>query len=210
MKIILYGDSITDMGRDRNFDFEHYAFGCGYSARVAGDLYYKDSAKYTVLNRGVSGNCSVDLYARLKEDVWNLKPDVLSILIGINDLWHEIDNRNGVDVARYEKVYRAIIEETRERFPAVKFILMEPFVLKGSATEKKFDEFVKVEEYAATVKKLAAEYGAYFLPLQDKMDEEAKRLGAGYVLYDGVHPSVAGAKLIADEWLGLFYEKVDK
>ena len=87
---------------------------------------------------------------------------------------------------------------------------MEPFVLKGSATEENFDEFIKVKEYAAVVEKLAKEYGAYFLPLQKKMDEAAERLGAEYVLYDGVHPSVAGAKLIADEWLGLFYEKVDK
>lgn len=210
MKIILYGDSITDMGRDRNADFECYAFGCGYSARVAGDLYYKDSAKYTVLNRGISGDRSVDLYARLKEDVWNLKPDVLSILIGINDFCREIGNRSGVDPVRFEKVYRAVIEETREKFPAVKFILMEPFVLKGSATEENFDEFTKVKEYAAVVEKLAKEYDAYFLPLQKKMDEAAERLGAEYVLYDGIHPSVAGAKLIADEWLGLFYEKVDK
>ena len=210
MKIVLYGDSITDMGRDRSSVFAGGAFGCGYSARVAGDLYCKDSGKYTVINKGISGNRSVDLYARLKEDVWNVQPDLISLLIGVNDVWHEISCGSGVDLSRFEKVYRAIIEETKERFPAMKFILMEPFVLKGAATEEKFAEFLKVKEYAAVVKKLAEEYDAYFLPLQEKMDAEAERLGAEYVLYDGVHPSVAGAKIIADEWLRLFYEKVDK
>ena len=145
MKIILFGDSITDMGRDRSLSFAGNAFGCGYSARIAGDLYCKDSAKYTVLNRGISGNRSVDLYARLKEDVWNAKPDLISILIGVNDVWHEIAYEKGVDLARFVKVYRAIIEETREKFPEIKFMLMEPFVLKGSATQEKFTEFSKVK-----------------------------------------------------------------
>lgn len=210
MKIILYGDSITDMGRDRNWEFGGYAYGCGYSSRIAGELVYRDPAKYKVVNKGISGNRSVDLYARLKEDVWNLCPDVLSILIGVNDVWHELDEKSGVDLARFEKVYRSIAEETREKFPAVKFIFMEPFVLTGSATEEKFKEFSVVKEYAAVVKKLAEEYGAHFLPLQKKMDEAAARIGAEYVLYDGVHPSVAGAKVIADAWIELFDREIDK
>ena len=213
MKIILYGDSITDMGRDRNFDFAGYAFGCGYSARVAGDLYYKDSAKYTVLNRGISGDRSVELYARLKEDVWNLKPDVLSILIGVNDVWHEIGNKNGVELDRFEKVYRMLIEDTKKVLPDVKIVLCEPFVLEGSATVEegtdKFQRFCEVYKYAAVVKKLAEEYGLFFLPLQKKLSEAAEKYGAENYLYDGVHPMVAGAKLIADEWVKLFKEKIE-
>ena len=79
--------------------------------------------RYEIYNHGISGDRSVDLYARIKRDVWNLKPDVISILIGVNDVWHDlVENPNGVDIVRYEKVYRMIIEETKERLPDVKFI----------------------------------------------------------------------------------------
>ena len=80
----------------------------------------------------------VDLYARIKKDVWNLKPDVLSILIGVNDVWHEIGSRNGVEIDRFERVYRTLIKETLERLPDCKIMLLEPFVLKGAATEEQY------------------------------------------------------------------------
>lgn len=214
MKILFFGDSITDMGRDRNQGTAHpYAYGSGYPMFVAGSLYGENPQKYEIINRGISGNRVVDLYARVKADVWNLQPDVLSILIGVNDVWHEVSRRDGVELDRYEKIYRLLIEDTKKRLPGLKIVLCEPFVLEGSATVEentdKFQRFCAVYKYAETVGKLAEEYGLYFLPLQSKFDEAAKKFGAEHYLFDGVHPMVAGAKLIADEWVKLFKEKIE-
>ena len=66
-------------------------------------------------NRGIAGDRIADLYARIKKDIWNLNPDMVSILIGINDVWHEIGEKNGVDIVRYERFYRMILEETRKK-----------------------------------------------------------------------------------------------
>lgn len=210
MKILLYGDSITDACRVRDQDNTIYAYGNGYSKYIAGELVGRNPLKYEVINRGISGDRIVDLYARIKRDVWNLQPDVLSILVGINDIWHELSfGKNGVDIVRYEKIYRILIEDTLERLPNLKIILCEPFVLEGSATKEKFEEFSQIREYAKVVKKLAKEYNLYFLPLQDKFDEAVKTIPAHLLLFDGVHPETAGAVLIADEWLKLFKTQVE-
>lgn len=209
MKILFFGDSITDMARNRDIDGFVYGYGVGYVNYVASILKYENPKKYEILNRGVGGHRIVDLYARIKADVWNQKPDVISILIGINDVWHEIYSENGVELNRFEKVYRMIIEDTKEKLPGVKFILCEPFVLKGTATKERFEEFCEIKKYATVVKKLAQEYGAAFVELQDKLEQAANQHDAVYYLYDGVHPDVAGAKLIADKWLKVFREEVE-
>ena len=204
MKILFFGDSITDMARNPNQDFTVSSYGYGYPIFVTGELHYNEPQKHEIINRGISGNRIVDLYARIKKDVWNLQPDVLSILIGINDIWHELDFQNGVDLERWEKIYRMLIEDTKKVLPDLKIIVCEPFVLKGTATEEKFEQFLQVKEYAKVAKKIAEDYNLAFLPLQEKFDKAAEENGAAYYLYDGVHPSVAGAKLIAEEWLKLF------
>lgn len=214
MKIVMYGDSITDAGRDRSADYNLSSYGHGYVKFVAGELLFKDPTKYQIINRGISGNRIVDLYARVKADVWNEKPDVLSILIGINDISHEIFGKNGVDIDRFERIYRMMIEDTLSRLPNVKILLCEPFVLTGTATGEEgsetFSLFSEVRNYAKVVKKIAEDYGLYFLPLQDKLDEAAKKYSPDLYLADGVHPAVAGAKLIANEWLTFFEKEIDK
>ena len=210
MKILFFGDSITDANRERETDFSLKSYGFGYVRAIAGELLFEEPTKYEIVNRGISGNRIVDLYARIKKDLWNLKPDVLSILIGVNDVWHEIAHQNGVDLIRFENVYRTIIEETKERLPKIKMILCEPFVLLGSATEIDYNCFLGVKEYAKIVKKLAEEYNLYFLPLQKKFDECATKNGAINYLFDGVHPSIVGAQLIANEWLSLFCNQVEE
>ena len=148
--------------------------------------------------------------------MWNLQPDVLSILIGINDVWDEIDHQNGVDIVRFEKVYRALIEDTKKVLPNVQIVLCEPFVLHGLATDNieaipdRYERFCEIYDYAKVIKNLAKEYDLLFLPLQEKLTEKAKEYGEKHYLYDGVHPMVAGAKLIADEWLKVFEEKIEK
>lgn len=206
-KIVFLGDSITDMGRNRENDFTPFSYGVGYVGVVASQLTKNAPDVYRIYNRGVSGDNVAQLYARLRSDVWHLQPDVLSILVGVNDVWHELDCM-GVDIVRYEKIYRAIIEETKEKLPNVKMILCEPFVLKGTETASNYDYFLQVKDYAKVVKRLAEEYGLYFLSLQGKLDEAAAKFGAEYYLPDGVHPSISGAGLIADEWMKLFNNMV--
>lgn len=211
MRILFFGDSITDMGRNRESGIgDICSFGSGYPFVVASELSRENPVKHEIINRGISGNKTVDLYARIKADVWNLKPDVLSILVGVNDVWHEIYGKNGVEIDRFEKVYSMLIEDTLKAVDGVKIVLLEPFVLKGTATEEKFDSFLQVKEYAKVVKKLAEKYRLGFIPLQKKFDEYSEKYGAKPYLYDGVHPNVAGATLIADEWIKYFKAEVEK
>lgn len=204
MRILFYGDSITDAGRARDVDMASYKLGHTYVTYAAGKLLERDPVGYEIYNRGISGNRIVDLYARIKSDCWNLKPDVISILIGINDIWHEIGGENGVDIERFEKVYRMLLSDTKKALPNVKFILCEPFVLSGSATEENFDRFLEVKEYAKVVKKLAEEFRAELVLLQDKFDELGAKYGNDTLLLDGVHPSLAGGVVLANEWLKAF------
>ena len=205
MKIVFFGDSITDMCYDRTAERNTpFAYGFGYPFIVASNLFKEDPTEYEILNRGTGGNRIVDLYARIKSDVWNETPDVISILIGINDVWHEITNKNGVDIQRFEKIYSMIIEETLIELPNVRIMLLEPFFLKGSATESEYKKFDILKDYSKVVKKLSEKYNLCFVPLQNKFNEFADRFGVKEYLYDGIHPNVAGATLIADEWLKFF------
>ena len=204
MRILFYGDSITDAGRARDVDMASYKLGHTYVTYAAGKLLERDPVGYEIYNRGISGNRIVDLYSRIKKDCWNLKPDVISILIGINDIWHEIGSENGVELERFETVYRMLLSDTKKALPNVKFILCEPFVLLGSATEENFDRFLEVKEYAKVVKKLAEEFRAELVLLQDKFDELGAKYGNDTLLLDGVHPSLAGGVVLANEWLKAF------
>lgn len=204
MKILFYGDSITDAGRAYNVPEANKQIGQGYVACAANRLFEEDLGAYDIYNRGVSGNRVVDLYSRIKIDCWNLEPDVLSILIGINDIWHEVARQNGVEIDRFENIYRLMLRETKERLPQTKIMLCEPFVLRGTATDEAFDKFSEVKEYAKVVKKLADEFSATFVPLQAAFDSAGEKYGNSEILFDGVHPTLKGAVVLGNEWLRAF------
>lgn len=210
MKIVMFGDSITDMRRERDCDGSVFSYGNGYVFLTAGELLSESPIKYEIINRGISGHRVTDLYARIKSDVWNFNPDVLSILIGVNDVWHEIAHQNGVEIDRFEKVYKMLIEDTLKRLPNVKIMILEPFVLKGTETEAEYDKFLAVKEYAKVAKRVAEEYNLIFVPLQDAFDKATKNYDSAYYLHDGVHPNVAGAKLISNAWIKAFKENIEK
>ena len=112
MKLILFqGDSITDAGRNKELP---HAMGVGYANMVAGELGLSKPYEYMFRNRGISGNRVVDLFARMKKDMINLKPDVMSILIGVNDVWHEYTRQNGVEADRFERIYGMMIEDLQK------------------------------------------------------------------------------------------------
>lgn len=200
MKTILFqGDSITDVGRARDNNANR---GMGYPHLVSARLGCDDPTEFNFINRGISGNRIVDLYARIKADIINLRPDVMSILIGVNDVWHEIASQNGVDTPKFEKIYSMLISEIKAALPDIKIIIMEPFVLEGPATAERIDDFrTGVAEKAAVARKIAKRFHLPFLSLQDKLDAAAQKAPATYWLGDGVHPTPFGHQLIADEWI---------
>ena len=204
MRILFQGDSITDAGRSRE---DNANLGRGYPHLVQAALGFEEPGKHVFLNRGISGNRIVDIYARIKRDIINLKPDVMSLLIGINDVWHDFsEDPNGVDAEKFYKVYDMLIEEIKAALPDIKIMILEPFVLKARATEDECgDKWPKF--YAETLlraekaKKIAEKHNLPFIPLQEKFDAAAKKAQNDYWLADGVHPTPMGHELIKNEWL---------
>lgn len=200
--ILFQGDSITDCGRGKNDTAPNSlgALGQGYPKMVAGRLLrQRPEDALSILNRGIGGNRVVDLYARWKSDAINLNPDLISILVGVNDTWHEFGSQNGVEVHRYEIIYRMLLDLTKERLPEVKLVLCEPFVLQyGAVTADWLDEMAARR---SIVKQLASDYDARFVPFQRAFDNALKSAGPDYWTGDGVHPTVAGHCLMADTWL---------
>lgn len=204
--IVFQGDSITDAGRDRE---DRNSLGYGYPLFAGCRIALEHPNEYQCLNRGVSGDRIVDVYARMKADIVNLKPDVVTILVGINDVWHELINGNGVSTEKYRKIYRMLLEELREALPDTRILLLEPFVLKGGATKEHWDYFrTEVPKRAAVVRELAEEFGLTFVPLQEDLNRFEKQAPEGYWLADGVHPTGAFHQYLADKLLGILFPQV--
>lgn len=208
-KIILFqGDSITDCIRDRS---RVDSMGSGYARFVRARIGFQKPGKYLFYNTGIAGNRSIDVYAREKADIINLKPDYLSLLFGVNDVWEEFLHQDGISADKYEKIYRMLIDDVREALPNVQIMIMEPFCLRGTGNDAEpgmwevFD--AEVRKRAERAAKVAADYGIPFIRLQDKFDEMAAKSGkTEHWLNDGVHPSTEGHELIAQEWLKCFEE----
>ena len=198
--ILFQGDSITDAGRDRNATGPNTGLGTGYALFIAAQLRAERTTNgLQFFNRGISGNRIVDLYARIKSDTINLKPNVLSVLIGVNDTWHEFGSQNGVAVPKFERVYRDFLTEVRAALPAIKFVLCEPFVLPVGVVTK--DWIAEMDQRRVVVKKLAGEFSAKFVPFQTMFDNAVKQAPPDYWAGDGVHPSAAGHMRMAQLWL---------
>jgi len=201
--ILFQGDSITDCGRNRDADGtpnDLCGLGHGYAMMAAAELLSTRPADaLRVFNRGISGNRIVDLDARIKSDIIHLEPDVLSILIGVNDTWLGKVRDNGVSLPKYERGYRALLDEVREALPSVKFVLCEPFVLRCGVVGEDWIEEIDLRR--AVVAKLAKEFGAVLVPFQSMFDEAVKLAPPEHWAPDGVHPSAAGHHLMAKCWL---------
>jgi lysophospholipase L1-like esterase len=200
--ILFQGDSITDTDRLRNGadTVNPAALGSGYVNHIASHLLLaRPSDKLTILNRGISGNRIVDLYSRWKCEGVNLKPDIISILIGVNDTWHEFSSNNGVEPQRFEHIYRMMLDYTREKLPDVQLVICEPFVLRCGVVEKAW--IAEMDIRREMVKKISADYHATFVPFQSAFNEAKEKAPADYWLSDGVHPTPAGHRLMADVWL---------
>jgi lysophospholipase L1-like esterase len=181
--------------------------GDGYPSLINARLACDEPERYTVLNRGISGHRISDIYARIKKDCINLAPDVLSLMIGINDVWHECSFRNGVDNGRFARIYDMMLEEILEALPNIRIILLQPYVFEGMATKEHWDFFRdETALRAQVVEQMAEKYNAYLIRTQKLLDDACAKTGTASALwaYDGVHPTPAGHQLIADEWLRVF------
>ncbi|MBQ5815927.1 MAG: hypothetical protein IIW33_00540, partial [Oscillospiraceae bacterium] len=193
---------------------DFYNMGTGYPNLVKASLGHDFPDEYEFINRGISGNRIVDLYARIKIDFTNLKPDYASILIGVNDGWHEINMQNGVDTEKFEKIYTMYIDEIKAACPNIKLIIIAPYVLEGSATcnteeiPDRLERFQKdVAEKAEVAKRIAEKYNLPLIELQPAFDKACTKASAEYWAFDGVHPTACGHELIKRLWLETF-EKI--
>lgn len=208
MNIVFLGDSITDAGRNLESGCPQ-SIGQGYAMLVAAQLGAAHPTRDRFINVGVSGERIVDTYAQIKCRCWNNAPDVVSIYLGINDVLHEFFQSNGVDAVRFYNVYRMLLSDTRERFPGVQFILMTPFLLDGPYAEDRTEEkYAEVRLRTEAIEKLAGEFHCPVLHVQDLMDAACRCADSHFWSADGIHPTPAGHRLIADAWLEIFENKL--
>ncbi|MEC5144481.1 SGNH/GDSL hydrolase family protein [Chitinophaga sp. 212800010-3] len=201
--VLFQGDSITDAGRKRDNDQPNTnaMLGNGYALMAASALLLKNAGKQLrIFNKGISGNKVFQLADRWDTDCLAIKPDVLSILVGVNDYWHTLNNNYKGTVQTYREDYDKLLTRTRQQLPDVQLIIGEPFAVKGvrAVDDKWYPTF---NEYRVAAKEMAAKHQAVFIPYQSIFDKAVQSAPGEYWTGDGVHPSVAGAQLMAEAWL---------
>ncbi len=199
--VLFQGDSITDAGRNRASADANSAgaLGSGYPLLVASAvLAARPGGALRFYNRGISGNKVPDLQQRWTTDTIDLKPDVLSILIGVNDFWHKLDHGYNGTVQDYEQQYNALLDATREALPHVHLIVLEPFVLRTGAVDARW--FPEFDQRRAAAARVAARARATFVPLQTVFNQQTRATPPEYWASDGVHPTPAGHAVIAEQW----------
>ncbi len=201
--ILFQGDSITDGNRSRNNDWNH-VLGHGYAYLIASRLWYRfTNKKMMFYNRGISGNKVTDLADRWNVDCIDLKPDILSILIGVNDVASVINNnKDAVTADKYEEVYNSLIEKTKKELPGTLLVLCEPFILPVGYVKDNWEKWEnETQKYEKIAAALAERHNAIFIRLQEAFNEACKQAPPDYWIWDGVHPMPAGHELIARQWI---------
>lgn len=188
MKLLFQGDSITDCNRNRENPFD---LGHGYVKKIQEAL-----PEHTVLNRGISGNRTIDLLIRWQKDTLDLDPDFLSIFIGINEVWHYHYDQKVLTPKMYEDYYENLIKQVQYVLPNTPILLIEPFVFPIGVYQKSWD--VELFEEQAIVKQLAKKFNTYYLPLQSILNAQLQTYSMADLAGDGVHPSDLGHEIIKD------------
>jgi len=201
--ILLQGDSITDSGRDKKKTEPNTAgaLGSGYALFVAGQLLNQNPTKdLKIFNKGISGNKVFQLADRWDADALDIKPNVLSIHIGVNDFWHTLTSGYTGTIDTYITDYKKLLDRTKQALPNVKLIICEPFAVKGvKAVDDKW--YPTFDLFRKAAKDIADQYDASFVPYQSIFDKAIQQAPPAYWTADGVHPTVAGAALMAHAWL---------
>jgi lysophospholipase L1-like esterase len=201
--ILFQGDSITDAGREKTKELPNSggSFGGGYAFITAASLLRHFSAhEPKIYNRGISGNKVYQLAERWQKDCLDLKPDVLSILIGVNDYWHMRNGQYNGTVEVYENDFRKLLTNTRAALPGIQLVICQPFALPGTtAVDQSW--VAPLSAYQESAYKICEEFNGIWVPFQKVFDEALKFAPASWWAPDGVHPSMAGAYLMAAAWL---------
>ncbi|OCX52899.1 lysophospholipase [Mucilaginibacter sp. PPCGB 2223] len=201
--ILFQGDSITDAGRNKtDIKANTLAYwGSGY-AMIAGSHLLKayPGKKLQIFNTGISGNKVYQLADRWDKDCLAIKPNVLSILVGVNDFWHTLTSGYTGTIDTYRTDYKKLLDRTKQALPDVKLIIGEPFAVKDvkAVTDKWYPAF---NDFRAAAKEIAESYDAAFIPYQSIFDKAVQVAPGNYWTNDGVHPSAAGITLMAEAWL---------
>ena len=199
MTILFQGDSITDFYRELDYSF---GIGVGYARDVVANvLINHPELNIKFINKGIGGNRTKDLVARWDEDCINLKPDICTILIGINDTWRRYDENDPTSLEEFIGNYKNILDKCKAN--NIKCLLIEPFVFPSNADWKKWlDEDLTDKQKA--VKELAKEYYLDFIPMHSIFMEACKKYEPQYLSSDGVHPNIPGHVILANEILKVF------
>lgn len=201
--VLFQGDSITDAGRkkdEKGFN-NPSALGSGYAMLAGSELLFRHAGKeLKVYNKGISGNKVYQLADRWEADCFELQPKVLSILIGVNDFWHTLTGGYKGTIETYRKDYTTLLDRTKQKLPGLQLIIGEPFAVSGiKAVDQKW--YPAFNDYREAAREIAGKYDAVFIPYQKIFDKAQKAAPGVYWTGDGVHPTLAGAKLMAQAWL---------
>ena len=220
MRILFQGDSITDGGRlkpvESRWDLNHQ-IGHSYVFYVVGTLGRKSPGKYTFINRGVSGDHPGNIGPRWQEDTLDEHPDVLSLLLGVNGNG-KMDGSypEGLEehLCVFEKQYRELLESARTQNPALKIILIEPFVLPVGQVKTHYADFMPVmQRKQAIVRRIAEDYQAVFVAVQEPLENLVRKTAPQlkvydpdadpyrYWMWDGIHPTEPMHVFLAELWL---------
>ncbi|MCO8122412.1 SGNH/GDSL hydrolase family protein [Stieleria sp. TO1_6] len=201
--ILFQGDSITDAGREKKSPVANAGLGRGYPKFIAESLRQDHpDLDLQIQNRGISGNKVPDLDRRWQADCIDLQPKILSILIGVNDIWHKLNGKYEGTSESYKAGFAALLERTRTALPQTTFVICEPFVLMSGTVkenqDKWFPEFDVRRTYA---KEVAMDAGAIWVPFQTMFDDSvASGTEPQKLAGDGVHPTQLGHQLMAKTW----------
>ena len=191
MKIVFFGDSITDCGRDRS---DNASLGNGYVGILHEKLknLYED-VKFEFLNRGIGGDRACDLAARVDKDVVAEKPDVAVVLVGINDVWRKYDSGAEFDLDAFAAAYEEVLKKIKDC--GAKLIVVEPFLFDVPDKKRFRREF---DPMLGVIRDLAEKYADTFVPLHEMFAGVSQCVGIAAYSADGVHPTHRAARLIAD------------
>lgn len=203
LAVVFQGDSITDGGRWREGSDLNHIMGQSYPYLLSSRLAYEyPGRQLSFINRGISGNTVTDLHGRWQTDAIDLQPDILSILVGVNDLDHFMQGQQDHAADEFEKTYRDLLSSTREKLPNVRFIILEPFLLAVGRIADNWERYsTEMAVRQKIVRGLASAFNAKFVPLQKPFNDALSKAPADHWIWDGIHPTPAGHELLARQWL---------
>ena len=191
MRILFQGDSITDGNRGRTEDPNHI-LGHGYVFNIASKLGAEFPQKFEFFNRGESGDYTTKLLGRWHKETVALKPDVLSLMIGVND------SSQGIEPKRYEDVMNMLLDDIAD----TKIILLEPFRYRNQQDDETWKaQIARLQAYQQILRKIAVERDCIFVPLACEFEAAFEKAPLNYWIWDGIHPTYSGHQIISQAWL---------